>query len=239
MASIERSGVDWVYSLVAAIGPNGIRHCSGPPFPGVPDAEHHVPPSGWLYRREVALSVGDWADPAALPWQIDFDYMRRAALAGARFACHTRPTALKFPSSLFPDGYRSGEPAPIQRSYFSRIQSNPEALELEILRELAARFAQLDRGSGKGIFDRRRPGAAAGDHAVVPGDRGREEFQERRLGRLHLRGLAQASALGQPEHDARMAVREEQPQNGDIQERFALRKARRDRRERRRQRKAT
>src|SRR3954463_5627443 len=96
VAVIEQTGADWVYSLVVAIGPDGIRHCTGPPQAGVPQAEHHVPPSGWLYRGEVLADVGRWRDPHPTPWQTAFDFMRGAALAGKRFPCHARPTALKF-----------------------------------------------------------------------------------------------------------------------------------------------
>ena len=180
VTTIETTEADWVYPLVVAVGPDGIRHCSGPPQRGVPDAEHHVPPSGWLYRREIVSVVGWWADPASIEWQIDFDYMRRAALAGKAFAFHDRPTAVKFPSSLFPDGYRTGEPAPIQREFFDRLLREPAALEIEILRDLATRFAQLDRGGGKGIFARSPSAPALG-----------QSFQERRMERLYLRGLAE------------------------------------------------
>jgi glycosyltransferase involved in cell wall biosynthesis len=206
VTTIETTGADWVYSLVVAIGPDGIRHCTGPPQAGVPDAEHHVPPSGWLYRREIVADVGWWADPETIPWQIDFDVMRRAALAGKRFACHRRPSAMKFPSSLFPDGYRTGEPAPIQRTYFERLRHAPDTLEREILIELAVRFAQLDRGGGKGVFGRNRASVQTSAApwstlfrwlvAVYGADRWpmrqllRQDFQERRLGRQHLRGLA-------------------------------------------------
>lgn len=46
VSTIEETGADWVYSLVVALGPQGIGHCSGPPQPGVPDTEHIVPPAG-------------------------------------------------------------------------------------------------------------------------------------------------------------------------------------------------
>ena len=177
---IEETGADWVYSLVVAVGPDDIRHCTGPPRADVPDAEHHVPPSGWLYHRDIIADVGWWADPESLEWQIDFDYMRRAALAGKRFAFLDRPTAIKFPSSLFPDGYRTGDPAPIQRDYFDRIVRDPARLELEMLRCLATRFAQLDRGGGKGVFA--RDPVARTHHRL---------FQERRKERLYMRGLAE------------------------------------------------
>jgi hypothetical protein len=210
VATIEATGADWVYSLVAAIGPDGLRHCTGPPQAGVPDAEHHVPPSGWLYRREVVPDVGWWSDPATIPWPIDFDYMRRAALAGKRFAFHPRPTALKFPSALFPEGYRTGVPAPIQEAYFARIRDDPVGLEQELLQVLATRFCQLDRGGGKGIFARQPPRAAERQPLLWSARRWlisrygaarwplrgllHREYQGRRLGRLHLRGLAPAAA---------------------------------------------
>jgi hypothetical protein len=210
VATIEATGADWVYSLVAAIGPDGLRHCTGPPRPGVPDAEHHVPPSGWLYRREVVPDVGWWSDPAAVAWPIDFDYMRRAALAGKRFAFHPRPTALKFPSAMFPDGYRSGAPAPVQEEFFARLRDDPVGLEQEMLRVLATRFAQLDRGGGKGVFARQPPRSAERQPLLWSARRWlisrygadrwplrgllHREYQGRRLGRLHLRGLMPVAA---------------------------------------------
>jgi hypothetical protein len=218
IATLEQTGADWVYSLVVAIGPDGIRHCTGPPQAGVPEAEHHVPPSGWLYRRDVLDDVGGWAEPHTIPWPIDFDVRRRAALAGKRFACHARPTALKFPSSLYPDGYRLGEPAPIQRDYFARLTSDPEHLERDILLGLAIRFAQVDRGGGKGVFARQPPRSMALGARIWTLRRwlisryGPErwplpqllhgEFQGRRLGRLHLRGLTPNPVAGTPPGDA-------------------------------------
>lgn len=237
MEMLEASGADWAYPLVVAIGPDGIRHCSGPPQPGVPDAEHHVPPSGWLYRREVLERVGSWADPSALAWPVDFDYMRRAALAGMRFAFHPRPTALKFPSSLFPNGYRSGEPAPIQAGYFLRLRDDPETLEVDILRELATRYAQLDRGAGKGMFDRSRTDRPSGDLQAAPAGAPTRQFQERRLGRMHLRGLAaDAVDIESPTVVAGLPADEPSP-GGGIREHLATRSIRRARREQRRQRK--
>lgn len=234
---IDAAGADWAYPLVVAIGPDGIRHCTGPPQPGVPDAEHHVPPSGWLYRREIAKRVGRWSDPADLAWPVDFDYMRRAALAGTRFAFHPRPTALKFPSSLFPQGYRSGEPDPIQADYFARLRDAPATLEAEILRELATRFAQHDRGAGKGIFDRRRPDLAPGDGPAASAGAARQQFQDRRLGRRYLRGLAADVVDEAPIVTADLAGGDLSPADG-IRDRLATRSARRDRREQKRQRNA-
>jgi hypothetical protein len=212
VAVIEQTGADWVYSLVVAIGPEGIRHCTGPPQAGVPQAEHHVPPSGWLYRREVFIDIGGWREPHTIPWQIDFDVMRRAALAGKRFACHARPTALKFPSSMFPDGYRLGGPAAIQRDYFARLTTDPRHLEQDLLLGLAIRFAQVDRGGGKGIFARQPPRNMDVGASLWSARRwlmsryGAErwpmpqllhgQFQGRRLGRFHLRGLTPNPVAG-------------------------------------------
>ena len=253
VSTIESTGADWVYSLVVAIGPDDIRHGTGPPQTGVPDAEHHVPPSGWLYRREVVPDIGWWAEPEAAPWPFDFDYMRRAALAGKRFAFHPRPTALKFPSAMFPDGYRSGEPAPIQREFFARIGADPEGLEQEILQTLATRFAQLDRGGGRG-FARERPRSAERRPTLWSVRRwlvaryGAErwplcailhrDYQERRLGRLHLRGLVPApSPIAVPNRVAGGQDMERastpNPTPTGMQERLAKRDLRRERRRQR------
>lgn len=102
--------------------------------------------------------IGWWVDPATIPLPIDFDFMRRAGLAGKKFACDPRPTALKFPSNVFSGAYRTGEPAPIQHEYFRRLREDPVALKQELLRELARRFAQFDRGGGATIFAREQRG---------------------------------------------------------------------------------
>ena len=220
----------------------------------MPDAEHHVPPSGWLYRREVVPDVGWWAEPETMPWPIDFDFMRRAALAGKRFAFHPRPTALKFPSAMFPDGYRSGEPAPIQREFFARIGADPEGLEQEILQTLATRFAQFDRGGGKGVFARERPRSAERRPTLWSVRRwlvaryGAErwplrailhrDFQERRLGRLHLRGLVPGAVAYRRSQSGRGRAGLERASTPSatptgMQERLAKRDLRRERRRQR------
>jgi glycosyltransferase involved in cell wall biosynthesis len=203
--TIEESGADWVYPLVVVLGPDGVRHCSGPPQPGVPDAEHIVPPAGWLFRRSIVAEVGPWVDPATIPWPIDFDFMRRAALVGKQFGYRPRPSVLKFPSSLYPGSYRTVEPAPIQWDCFRRLRDDPASLEHDLLCELGTRFARIDRGGGASIFARQQRGTSSvnpvwwsvrrwlithygAERWPVPHLMMRE-FQERRLGRIQLRGL--------------------------------------------------
>lgn len=210
--TIEESGADWVYALVVVLGPDGVRHCSGPPQAGVPDSEHIVPPAGWLFRRDIVAEVGPWVDPATIPWPIDFDFMRRAARAGKRFGYRGRPSVLKFPSSLYPGSYRTVEPAPIQWECFRRLQVDPLALEHEMLCELATRFARLDRGGGASFFAREQRGTSSinplwwsvrrwlishygAERWPVPQLMMRE-FQERRLGRMQLRGVEPPAASG-------------------------------------------
>jgi hypothetical protein len=154
VATLEETGADWVHPLVIGFDATKVIYCFGPPQNGVPYAEHHVPPSGWMYRRQVFEEIGGWADHRAIAWQIDFDYMRRAALAGKRFALHQRPTVLKFPSPLFRGAYQTGEPAPIQREIFARMERDPLALEREVLLDLAELLARIDAGGGKGVFQR-------------------------------------------------------------------------------------
>jgi glycosyltransferase involved in cell wall biosynthesis len=156
VGTIEQTGADWAYPLVLSCGPEGIVHCDGPPQADVPDAEHFVPPSGWLYRREIIPDVGWWADPATIPWAIDFDYMRRAALAGKQFAFYKRPTVLKFPAARFDGAYEKREPAPIQRHFFDRLQQDPERFERDALLDVATEFARVHQGHGKGVFRRQR-----------------------------------------------------------------------------------
>lgn len=152
---ITESRADLVHSLMAFVGPNGVRYGLGPPRGDVPYSEHGFSPSSWLHRRDLVAACGGWAQPGDLPWAIDFDFTRRVAIARKEIAFHPRLTVLKFPAGWFEHSYANAD-EPIQGAYFQRIKRNPDRLERHLLLRLAIAGARNERGLGYGPFRRPR-----------------------------------------------------------------------------------
>ena len=117
VATIEETGADWAYAG---------RRLGRARLGSDTASDHRAPtcrrPSTSSRRRGGCTGgrwserVGWWADPQSCPWPIDFDFRRRAALAGKRFAL--RHAVRRCSSSQRPvprTATASGEPAPIQR----------------------------------------------------------------------------------------------------------------------------
>ncbi|MDF3039472.1 MAG: hypothetical protein K0Q71_2178 [Thermomicrobiales bacterium] len=164
---IEETGADFVHSLAAMIDRRGVRSGIGPPEKGVPYAENHFPPSIWLHRRELVNAVGLWQDPTTLPWPIDFDFMRQAALGGARIDFHPRLSVLKFPSPWFGPVYANipTDREPPQTRYARRMQRSPQRLEHDLLLQLAIVGARAVNGRGTLYFQ--RPAKLRSDVALM------------------------------------------------------------------------
>ena len=139
---LEAMEADLVHSLCPLIGPLGVVGALGPPKEGVGYANHAPPPSCWLHRRDLMTTLGLWNDPAALAWHIDFDYMRRASLAGKKIGFVPDLTMLKFPSPLFRP-YATGATPP-QQPYMRTLQEEPHELQRRILVGLSV-VAATDR----------------------------------------------------------------------------------------------
>lgn len=137
---IEATGADFVHALGASIGPSGPAWVIGPPADGTSYGNAFMPPCSWLHRREIIDTVGLWRDPHRLPWPTDFDFHRRAFLAGKSFAFSARLGVLKFPAGAFRLYAAAGQMP--QRPYVQRLKDAPEALERQILADTALALAR-------------------------------------------------------------------------------------------------
>ena len=140
VARIEESGADFVHALGASVGPSGPYGVLGPPADGASYGNWFVPPCSWLHRRDLIDTVGLWRDPHRLPWPTDFDFHRRAYLAGKIFAFSARLGVLKFPAYAFRLYATTGQMP--QRPYVQRLKDAPEGLERQILADASLALAR-------------------------------------------------------------------------------------------------
>lgn len=137
---LEAHNADFVHSLCALLGPEGLRHCMGPPKPRHGYGRHFVPPSSWLHRKEIIERVGSWRDPNKLPWAVDFDLLMRMSKAGLTMAFVPQLSVLKFPSPWFRAYARQGTPT--QQHWWEALQKDPQQVEYAILKSTAILYGQ-------------------------------------------------------------------------------------------------
>jgi hypothetical protein len=165
---IQDSGADFVHDITASVAPQGVESVSAAPHPQAGYARIHVPTSSWLHRRELAESIGGWRHFRGLSWPIDFDFARRAALAGKKFAFQPSLGVLKFHSRTWKAYAPQGEPP--QARWLDSILQAPAAVNEQILCEAAAQHA-LSFQLGDKI-----PFRLARNHAVTAGRRAVKAF---------------------------------------------------------------
>jgi glycosyltransferase involved in cell wall biosynthesis len=145
LAATSKSHADFVNATCLMLRPDGLHGATGPIGHGRTHADQYTPPSSWLHRREIALRIGNWRDPATLGYGVELDFQRRTALAG--FGCHdvSRISVLKFPSSWW-HNYAPGQTHP-QPDYLRRLEDEPMALERELLQGLVSRYVREENGA--------------------------------------------------------------------------------------------
>jgi hypothetical protein len=146
----EETGADLVHDLAASIGPQGVEAVHGPPDPRSGYARIYVPTSSWLHRRELVNEIGFWRKPDELSWAIDFDFTRRAAVAGKTLQFVESLGVLKFHSVLWKLYSRTG-PAPAA-TYWDAMIKSPDRLCEKILTQLGAQYAQRCQSQDKTPF---------------------------------------------------------------------------------------
>jgi hypothetical protein len=144
---LEADGADLVHDLTASINPEGVDGVYGPPHRQSDYTRVYFPPSSWLHRRELPDQIGFWRPPAELPFTSDFDFTRRAAVAGKKISCVPSLGVLKFHSVVWKAYARQGEPP--QADYLRAILDSPRDFGEKILSELAAQFAQNSQSQDK------------------------------------------------------------------------------------------
>lgn len=137
---LETTSADLVHPLIAIYLPGSAHQMIGPPGQGRTYADHFVPPSGWLHRREVVEEVGGWGDHRRLARGVDFDLQRRLTSAGKRIAFYEHLSVLKFPSAPWRTYARSVHLP--QEAWLRAMQEDPISTEHRVLLELAVSFAR-------------------------------------------------------------------------------------------------
>jgi glycosyltransferase involved in cell wall biosynthesis len=137
---IEESKAELAHDLVASITPSGAEHSYGPPPPGSSYSRLYVPPTSWLHRRELVDEIGYWRHPDELGWNIDFDYLRRVALAGKNIVFEPSLGVLKFFSAIWRNYSRLGEPP--QQHWLTELLANPDLVKEKILTALAVEYSR-------------------------------------------------------------------------------------------------
>ena len=93
---LEQTGADLVHDLVASIELDGVAGVYGPPRKQSGYERVYFPTASWLHRRDLPDAIGFWRNPDELAWAIDFDFSRRAFLAGKKISCLPSLGVLKF-----------------------------------------------------------------------------------------------------------------------------------------------
>lgn len=141
LKSIRETGADWVHSMYTALGPNGPRSCIGAPPAGASYLDHRVTASCVMHTRDLFETCGPWISPHDLTWEAHdsvVELSRRVLKAGKVIRFCPRLTVLKFGSDWFGAYSMVGEPP--QLKYLQAMQEAPDALERNILAEVATRL---------------------------------------------------------------------------------------------------
>lgn len=141
---LEDTGADLVHSVCGLFGAGGWSTFVGPPKDHLGYDQNFVPPSCWLHRRDLVDTVGYWRAPREIAVPVDFEYLRRVYRAGRRIDCCPQFTVLKFPSWWI--GLYALQGDPPQAAYWQRMQTDPGAIERELVDAMATRVANLESG---------------------------------------------------------------------------------------------
>jgi glycosyltransferase involved in cell wall biosynthesis len=123
MTAAESQHADVASAFLEMIGPAGsnFRILTGRyPKDGYA-AKEILPPSGLMFRREVAEAAGGWADYRTIAINPDLDFVTRLCQAGRKFASTRELTVFKFNSALRKNSYVE-KPSHEQAAQVARIE---------------------------------------------------------------------------------------------------------------------
>ena len=131
---IENKNVDFVFSLGASLGPDGmIGTFTIPEQPWSPGES--ISPSSWLHRKSLTELVGAWSTSKESRYDDDRQFLLRVHDANMKVVFQKRLSVLRFPSSKW-HMYSLKRNLP-QARYLNAMSENPLSLCNEML-ELAA-----------------------------------------------------------------------------------------------------
>ena len=129
---IERDKNDFVYSLGALLGPKGIVGTFSLPK-RLWHTSEPASPSNWLHRKSLTDVIGLWSLRTRMG--DDMDFLHRILLANARLDFRRQLSVLKYPANLW-HMYSRVSHFP-QKEHVEAMRSDPEALRLELLLDIA------------------------------------------------------------------------------------------------------
>ena len=138
VAEIERTGAEFVHSLLLSIGPppDHQRQLLGLSPDGRVAPRTLVPPSAWLHLRSLTDRTGPWRDYRSLVLPPDFELLVRMQHRNARMVALNRLSVFKFPASLRKDSYLD-RPWHEQAEWSARMANEPGFLANELAEALA------------------------------------------------------------------------------------------------------
>ena len=141
LSVIEEKKADFVHSVAALVGPEGICDVNGIPGVARSYAVRWVHPSSWMHRRDVIESCGNWPlNRVESGTLVDFAYQRQLFLAGKRFASCAQLTVIKFPSAFWRLYALHGDYP--QHAYSGQLEQDSQKLQVSLYREIAYRFGR-------------------------------------------------------------------------------------------------
>jgi glycosyltransferase involved in cell wall biosynthesis len=142
--SIETNSADFVYCLSVLLSPTLNHSTVGQKNDfselAFTNGTAHIPPSSWLFKKEIYATCGDWINPSETYLPIDVEYLKRIVSRNYKISFADSVFIAKFPSPWW-QLYSKKNDFP-QEKYFSLIQSNKETAANVILKECADAFGQ-------------------------------------------------------------------------------------------------
>ena len=137
MYYIEKTGADFVYSILEWVLSYADSYAD---IPHYPDAPRPPEASATLHRREIVDEIGYWKPPQETYAVPRAEYFRRAQFNGKRFALVPMLTILKFGGTS--GGYSTVSDQP---EYMQKIRHDPNFAHKELGALLARAYFQLER----------------------------------------------------------------------------------------------
>ena len=137
LAQIRREEWDFVYSLGAAIGPEGVFSIFSLPE-NLKTQHMGISPSNWMHKRSLTEAIGPWSSKIKLG--DDREFISRLRTHGAKMGCDRQLSVLKFPAGLW-SMYSLSSNFP-QEKYVKSMQDNAAALSQDVLLDFVSALSK-------------------------------------------------------------------------------------------------
>jgi glycosyltransferase involved in cell wall biosynthesis len=141
---IERNKSDFVYSLGALLGPEGVIGTFSLPKKAW-HSQERISPCNWLHRTNLIESIGLWSP--SIKFGDDRNFLHRLFAANLKFDFLKQLSVLKYPASVW-RMYSLTMNFP-QSKHVEAMRKNAEELRLELLLEIATVISQQKSSIGQ------------------------------------------------------------------------------------------